>query len=156
MQELQARQSQGDKGEMMAANKDGKHQIRKDESHLIHVLQAHPGFDAVTGAKKDLGHVQTYYPKEFERMQQTSAFVGQEVTILHDPRTEKEVKDAEKAAEATGTQLSGTPSATKPVSRMNKAELKEHYAKTFGEEAAEDFTVDDLRQAIEEKEAENK
>lgn len=135
---------------MIPANKNSNHQISEDEKHLIHAQLRMVGRDQATGEYLHKPYVQTFYPNEFGLMDKEKAFRGLEVEIIHDPRSEAQIKADLENDGKPGTVTDGA-TAEKPITRMNKDELKAKYRELYEEEAPSDYTAEEIRNAIYEK-----
>ena len=134
--ELHHLQNTGAEPEMVAANGNDAagYQVRKDESHMVHVQLEIPNFSAATGERLSKGFVQKYGVKEFEAAKANGGFAGYATKILHAPK---------EAAQELGVAAVGTR-----VVDSNFAAMQEKYEALTGERPESDWTPAMLDAAV--------
>lgn len=84
-----------DEAETIKGNKNSDFDIPAVEKHLIHANIELKSFNSATGEKTSVARLQSFYPKDFERMEKEGAFKGYSVEIVHQPsdKVEPAVED---------------------------------------------------------------
>jgi len=151
MEELRLQQISGEALPMAKGNgQDAKgYKIPAHERHLVHARIWVPSFNPQTGEDQAARTVQTYDPKDFERMKNEQAFAGMKVEILHDGGdAEVEGVDPE---DALTPQVVSQPGAgldlTRDYSKESAASLKEVYKQFFPTEQNVPTKKEDLLEA---------
>ncbi len=77
-----------DNQEFTEANKNPNFVIPSCEEHLIHANIELKTYSPTTGDKTSVAKLQSFYPEEFNKMESQGAFIGYDVEIVHQPKTE--------------------------------------------------------------------
>lgn len=124
-----------------SANKNKDEKIPSHEKHLVHYLWSVPQYNPQTGENEAVVNRAATDPKLFERMEDTGAFAGIKVEILHSPTN----SDAEDLSEAdylipqiVSPNGAGVP-LSKTLQEMTPAQLEDTYKKFFPETKDEDL-----------------
>lgn len=151
MQVLREKQANGIAIDTITANKDSNFKINEHEKRLIHVLLEQEEWDR--GVKKSKPRIQKFYPNDFNLMQKNILLEGDKnrpqnafamydtVKIIHDPRTNAEVK----ANEVKTKKVANSGNGGQTIS-----ELRETYRTVVGDEPDPNDTIAQLNVLISE------
>ena len=97
LQELQQAQLQGN-APTISANKDGNYQIAEAEKDYLHLALKTRTNNPATQEYDESERVLALRPEEYESMKKTGTFDGyHSQTIVHDPHSKTETKEAKKS-----------------------------------------------------------